>query len=60
METRGPEFGPHVQGPKASQWPAEDRTMVSQATQVSVISTAVAISKIFILLFGEVKKRQGA
>lgn len=46
METRGPEFGPHVQArAKASQWPAEDCIMVSQPTQVSIISTVVAIAK---------------
>lgn len=45
MQTRGPEFRPHVQGPKASQWPAQDHIMVSQLTQFSVIATAITMAK---------------
>lgn len=44
-DLRPREFRPHVQGLRASQWPAQDHIMVSQLTQSSAISTLVAMAK---------------
>lgn len=55
-DLRPREFRPYVQGPKASQWPAQDHIMVSQLTQVSAISTAVAMANFSFYSLERLKK----